>query len=150
MAKTPQLDAIARVAPILRGLLAEPTGDDDHPYRPVILKRLASWENSRKLIELGAPRSDETDRQLRARFAASLQKSRSEFISLPGVGAFQILRPKSKPGYDPRLAGRTALVTGAAGAIGYGICRGLLERGCNVTITDLPGGRFEKFVAEFR
>ena len=31
MAKTSQIDAIARVTPVLRGLLAEPTGDDDHP-----------------------------------------------------------------------------------------------------------------------
>jgi NAD(P)-dependent dehydrogenase (short-subunit alcohol dehydrogenase family) len=150
MAKTSQLDVIARVAPVLRGLLAEPTGDDDHPFRPVILKRLASGKKSPNTIDLEAPRSDEMDEELRARFAASLLKSKPEFISLPGVGAFQIVKPKSKPGHDRRLAGRTALVTGAAGAIGYGVCRGLLERGCHVAITDLPGERFEKFVAEFR
>ena len=150
MAKTSQLEAIARVVPVLRGLLAEPTGDDDHPFRPVILKRLASGKKSPNTIDLEAPRSDETDGQLRARFTASLQKSKPEFISLPGVGAFQTVRPKSKPGHDPRLAGRTALVTGAAGAIGYGVCRGLLDCGCHVAITDLPGGRFDKFVTEFQ
>ena len=150
MAKTSQLDAISRVAPVLRGLLAEPTGDDDHPHRPVILKRLAGGKKSRNTIELEAPQSDETDEQLRSRFAVSLRKSKPEFISLPGVGTFQVMKPKAASGHDPRLVGRTAVVTGAAGAIGYGICRGLLERGCHVAITDLPGERFEKFVAEFR
>ena len=43
-----------------------------------------------------------------------------------------------------------AIVTGAAGAIGYGICRGLLERGCHVAITDLPGEKLDSFVAEFQ
>jgi NAD(P)-dependent dehydrogenase (short-subunit alcohol dehydrogenase family) len=150
MAKTSQLDAIGRVVPLLRGLLTQPTGDDDHPFRPVILKRLASGKESPNATELEAPRSNETDGQLRARFTTSLQKSKPEIISVPGIGAFQIVKPKSKTGHDPRLAGRTAVVTGAAGAIGYGICRGLLERGCHVAITDLPGERFDKFVAEFQ
>ena len=38
-----------------------------------------------------------------------------------------------------RCAGRWPLVTGAAGAIGTGICQGLLEAGCLVAATDLPG-----------
>jgi rhamnose utilization protein RhaD (predicted bifunctional aldolase and dehydrogenase)/NAD(P)-dependent dehydrogenase (short-subunit alcohol dehydrogenase family) len=39
----------------------------------------------------------------------------------------------------PPLAGGVALVTGAAGAIGSGIARGLLEAGGHVLVTDLPG-----------
>src|SRR5208282_2185724 len=150
MAKTSQLDAIARVAPVLRGLLAEKTGNDDFPFQPLILKRISSGKIPRGALQLERVRQGETDEELRASFAASLQKSKPEFISLPGVGAFQTVKPKFKSGHDTRLAGRTALVTGAAGAIGYGICRGLLERGCHVAITDLPGERFGKFVAEFR
>ena len=38
-----------------------------------------------------------------------------------------------------RSAGQVALVTGAAGAIGTGICQGLLAAGCLVAATDLPG-----------
>ena len=157
MAKTSQLDAIARVAPVLRGLLAEPTGDDDHPLQP------ADFEKSLPAVKICAARfhlirfkTGESDEELRSRLAASLQnyktkhKAGPEFISLPDVGAFQVLKPKAEPGHDRRLVGRTALVTGAAGAIGYGICQGLLERGCHVAITDLPGERFEKFVAEFQ
>ncbi len=42
-----------------------------------------------------------------------------------------------------RLGGRVAIVTGAAGAIGSGICEGLLENGCHVAATDLPGDGLE-------
>lgn len=37
------------------------------------------------------------------------------------------------------LQGSVAVVTGAAGAIGSGICDELLRQGCNVAVTDLPG-----------
>lgn len=43
------------------------------------------------------------------------------------------------------LADRVALITGSAGAIGYGICEVLLENGCTVVATDLPGERLENF-----
>ena len=49
-----------------------------------------------------------------------------------------------------QLTGRVAVVTGSAGAIGYGICRALLDRGANVAITDLPGQKLDQFLAEFR
>jgi len=156
MVKTSQLDAIARVAPMLRGLLAEPTGDDDHPYRPVILKSVSGKQKSRGLFQIDPLKVGESDEELRSRFATALQnyrtkhKARPEIVSLADVATFRIVKLKAASGHDARLAGRTALVTGAAGAIGYGICKGLLERGCHVAITDLPGERFEKFVAEFR
>ena len=37
-------DLAARIAPAIRGCLALPTGDDDHPYRPSILEWRASDE----------------------------------------------------------------------------------------------------------
>jgi rhamnose utilization protein RhaD (predicted bifunctional aldolase and dehydrogenase)/NAD(P)-dependent dehydrogenase (short-subunit alcohol dehydrogenase family) len=46
------------------------------------------------------------------------------------------------------LAGRVALVTGAAGAIGAGIAQGLLEQACHVVVTDLPGERLDVLAAE--
>jgi NAD(P)-dependent dehydrogenase (short-subunit alcohol dehydrogenase family) len=48
------------------------------------------------------------------------------------------------------LAGEVGLVTGAAGAIGSGICRVLLEQGCHVAATDLPGKPLDDLVAELR
>ena len=41
------------------------------------------------------------------------------------------------------LRGSVAVVTGAAGAIGSGICDGLLSQGCAVAATDLPGGHLD-------
>jgi NAD(P)-dependent dehydrogenase (short-subunit alcohol dehydrogenase family) len=43
------------------------------------------------------------------------------------------------------LEDKVALITGAAGAIGYGVCEVLLENGCTVVATDLPGERLEAF-----
>ncbi|MBN1320056.1 MAG: bifunctional aldolase/short-chain dehydrogenase [Thermoleophilia bacterium] len=46
------------------------------------------------------------------------------------------------------LRGHVALVTGAAGAIGTGITEGLLEAGCLVAATDLPGGPLDTLIRE--
>ena len=46
------------------------------------------------------------------------------------------------------LTGEVAIVTGAAGAIGSGICRALLEAGCLVAATDLPGVPLDSLVSE--
>lgn len=46
------------------------------------------------------------------------------------------------------LARTVALVTGAAGAIGAGICRELLAAGAHAVVTDLPGGRLESLAEE--
>ncbi|MCL4686816.1 bifunctional aldolase/short-chain dehydrogenase [Myxococcota bacterium] len=48
----------------------------------------------------------------------------------------------------PPLGSEVALVTGAAGAIGAGIARGLLAEGCHVAVTDLPGKPLETLAAE--
>ena len=48
-----------------------------------------------------------------------------------------------------RLAGRIVLVTGAAGAIGSGICTSLLEKGCQVAVSDLSGAALDTVVGEF-
>ena len=44
------------------------------------------------------------------------------------------------------LRGSAAIVTGAAGAIGSGICEELLRQGCNVAVTDLPGEPLDSLV----
>lgn len=46
------------------------------------------------------------------------------------------------------LKDKVALVTGAAGAIGYGICSVLLENGCLIAASDLPGERLDNFVKD--
>ena len=54
----------------------------------------------------------------------------------------KLARAKAAP-----LAGRVALVTGAAGAIGSGIAEHLLEAGAHVAVTDLGGDNLEKLAA---
>ena len=49
---------------------------------------------------------------------------------------------------DPVLAGQIAVVTGAAGGIGYGICRKLIEAGAHVVVTDLDPARVQQVVGE--
>ncbi len=43
-----------------------------------------------------------------------------------------------------------AIVTGAAGAIGSGICQELLKNGCHVAVSDLPGDSLNSFVDELK
>jgi len=47
----------------------------------------------------------------------------------------------------PPLAGHVILVTGAAGAIGSGICTRLLQEGGHLAVTDLPGSELEELVS---
>ena len=169
----PAFEIVTRVAPILRGLLARPSGDDDHPYQPAILsshtdpEALAFAATCQRLplfldtvrtapLRLESLRGDEPDEELRTHLAKALagyqaaHQANPEIIALPGVAVFQVSNPAPAPGHDRRLAGRVAVVTGAAGAIGYGICMGLLEHGAHVAITDLPGEKLDQFVAEFQ
>lgn len=53
-----------------------------------------------------------------------------------------------KPANSQALAGKVAIVTGVAGAIGYGVCQVLLEQGCRVVASDLQGLRLDGFVAD--
>jgi len=48
------------------------------------------------------------------------------------------------------LQGIVALVTGAGGAIGSGICQELLRNGCQVALTDLPGDNLNSLVNELK
>jgi rhamnulose-1-phosphate aldolase/alcohol dehydrogenase len=49
---------------------------------------------------------------------------------------------------EPPLAGQIALVTGAAGAIGFAICQRLVEAGAHVVATDVARERLDRAVAE--
>jgi rhamnose utilization protein RhaD (predicted bifunctional aldolase and dehydrogenase)/NAD(P)-dependent dehydrogenase (short-subunit alcohol dehydrogenase family) len=233
-----------KVAPILRGLLAVPTGDADRPYRRFVLSPLVTEEvldlvdsdrgkeialspplTSDHLIRTKAlplwidnpPYDDEKGFRERVsnavaeyarhyedyfrRHASRLSPGLERFdamprvILLPGLGAVcaggdvgeagtvrdivaQTLAVKTKivsvgayEGLDEehlfdmeysslqhaKLVGEelplrrcVALVTGAAGAIGAGICQGLLENGCHVSATDLPGDPLAGLVADLR
>jgi rhamnose utilization protein RhaD (predicted bifunctional aldolase and dehydrogenase)/NAD(P)-dependent dehydrogenase (short-subunit alcohol dehydrogenase family) len=234
----------ARVAPILRGLLATPSGDADRPHRRVVVRPLVERavldfvdaDRGRALARtptvtsdhlirtkalpawIDAPAFDDPERlreqlaaavaDFEAEYAAYFERHRSRLpagvaaadakprvVLLPGLGALcagedvraadvarditrQTLAVKTRiaamgdyeglPESDlfdmeyytlqqaklrpslPRLAREVAIVTGAAGAIGSGIVRGLLREGCHVAATDLAGERLDSLVAELR
>ena len=162
-------ELLTHLAPIVRGLLMK-AGNGENL---VILKSLSdepalafaeTGQNppqalgmfSQPPMRLPCPRGNESDEELRAVVAESLQRYEAqtqaspEIICVPGAAVFRVLKPELAAGRRSDLSGRIALVTGAAGAIGYGICRGLLQAGCHLVITDLAGERFDSFVSDFR
>ncbi len=245
--ETPQGVAQARaaqVAPLLRGLLASPSGDADRPHRRVIVRPLTlrtvldfvDSERGRALAQTPTLTSDHLIRtkalpawidapawgdaaKLREQLAAAIDAYVRDYdayferhraalpegmertdpkprvVLLPGLGALcagedvraadiaaditrQTLAVKEQIAamgdYDglpegdlfameyytlqhaklqaqrPPLAREVAIVTGAAGAIGSGIVRGLLREGCHVAATDLAGAPLDSLVAELR
>lgn len=230
------------LAPLLRGALSSPTGEQEAPYRRVVLNPYADRDtlgmlaakNARGLlvsspvtpdylirtrawpmwIDLSSCDTTETCRKLLAdsvdRYRASYRNYVGDRIDssgtaiplfpkvvlIPGVGAvcvgdtaeaagvnaditsqmfrvkkavyetggryagidkehlldmeFRALqRAKLSAGAQDRIGGAIALVTGAAGAIGAGICEYLLERGCHVAVSDLAGENLQSTVAGF-
>lgn len=160
---------LARLTPIVRGLLAERTGNPDTPCAPVILKSLTTKEaiafsasagntdsadypapltkgDSPPLFinNINADDTPEIRKQLSDAISAysSRHDARPTIVCLSGLG---VLHVEQKDNTDLPLANKVALVTGAAGAIGYGICRGLLENGCRVAASDLPGEKLDNF-----
>ncbi len=199
---------LAQIAPVVRGLLAEETGSQDIPYKPVILKSATGKEaidgfdklttgfagsaknagevgwglphrkkigglkpTLRTLLESQKPPlfldTTETEpEKLRKQLSDWISnyslkyKSKPEIVCLRELGILYIdpgysipdARKKRKSSIKPDLPlkNKVALVTGAAGAIGYGICCGLLEKGCHLVATDLPGKKLDDFTADLK
>ena len=229
---------LAAVAPVVRGLLAQPSGDPERPYRRMVLQPLV---NQKILDFLGSDRGkalaltptltsdhlvrtkplplwlDAPDYGDPAKFKDQMVKGIAAFgadyqayvdrnsalmpagmkpfdslprvVLLPGLGALcagkdahaariarditaQTLAAKAQitamgnyrglsedhlfeveyftlqhaklRNDEPPLGREVAIVTGAAGAIGSAIAEGLLENGCHVALTDLPGAALDK------
>jgi NAD(P)-dependent dehydrogenase (short-subunit alcohol dehydrogenase family) len=161
---------LAQVSPIVRGLLAEPTGNPDTPYKPVILRSLTS----EKAIEFaGSAKNAEArdypaplikgrrpplfldirenlSEQLKDAVSEHLARhnAKPEILCLRDLGILYV--DQTDQGSDLPLMNKVALVTGAAGAIGYGICCGLLEKGCHLVATDLPGEKLDRFTEDLK
>jgi NAD(P)-dependent dehydrogenase (short-subunit alcohol dehydrogenase family) len=174
--KQNSLKQLAKIALIVRGLLAEPTGNQDIPYNPVILKSLTSKEavdfadsvNNAQPSGYPAPLTkdqglplfidaldiDSPPEKLRKKLSDSIAGYSAQYNSKPKIICLRslgILFVES--GVDKSvlpLKNKVALVTGAAGAIGYGICCGLLEKGCHLVATDLPGKKLDSFTADLK
>ncbi len=236
---------LIRIAPIVRGLLARPSGDPDRPHCRVILQQMTDQEtldfvarsDGGKLALQGPLTSDHIIRtkalplwldapqhedfeSFRRQLAAAIKEYSSAYeaylqrhvarmpngivrldplprvILMPGLGAVccggdaaaaRVVRDitahtlavkarvaamgsylgigeadlfdmeyraiqQAKLGCEAGLplAHHVALVTGAAGAIGSGIAQELLQQGCHVAATDLPGKLLDDLVLELR
>jgi NAD(P)-dependent dehydrogenase (short-subunit alcohol dehydrogenase family) len=167
---------LAHIIPIIRGLLADSTGDEDIPYKPVILKSLTSKEavnfaSSAENTEaqrypapltkvkepplfLDAVDYDAEPETLRKQLSDAISDysqrhtCKPDIVCLRKLGILYVDRKDDGP--DLPLKNKVALVTGAAGAIGYGICMGLLENGCYLVATDLAGKKLDGFIAELK
>ena len=230
------------MAPVVRGLLAQPSGNPDRPYRRMVLQPLVNQET---LDFLGSDRGKElaltptltsdhlvrtkplplwvddpdysSPANLREQLVKGLEAYAAEYqaylgrntalmppgmkpfdslprvVLLPGLGALcagkdaraariahditaQTLAAKARIAAmgtyrgltedhlfeveyftlqhaklrtdEPPLGREVAIVTGAAGAIGSAIADGLLENGCHVALTDLPGAALDKLGEE--
>jgi NAD(P)-dependent dehydrogenase (short-subunit alcohol dehydrogenase family) len=169
-------DSLTAVTPIIRGLLAKPTGDQDIPYEPVILKSLTGSEavdfaacaaNAEaqeypgpltkgprpplflETADLAADPDNLRTQLCEAVSAYSGQNDcKPEIICLRDLGIVYVGKKESAE--DMALKNKVALVTGAAGAIGYGVCLGLLEQGAHLAATDLPGKKLDRLTADLK
>jgi rhamnose utilization protein RhaD (predicted bifunctional aldolase and dehydrogenase)/NAD(P)-dependent dehydrogenase (short-subunit alcohol dehydrogenase family) len=234
-----------KVAPILRGLLAMPTGNADWPHsrfilRPLITKEILSFVDSYRGMEIALTPPLTTDHLIRTkphplwidkpeygdkerlreqigtsitnyakkydryfeRYSKKKKQKPNRFdsmprvILIPGLGAIcagkdvveaDIIRDITASTLSAKIKissmgkyeglneehlfdmeyrslqhakldkkaeiplGRSvAIISGAAGAIGSGICEELLKNGCHVAVTDLPGDNLNSLVNEFK
>jgi rhamnulose-1-phosphate aldolase/alcohol dehydrogenase len=239
------LERYSKVAPVLRGSLAVPTGDDDRPYRRFIIRPLIT-DDVLQLLEsprgraialtppltadhlirtktrplwIDGPCYDDYGalREQTSSALADYAKAYDAYVSrhshrmepgirrfdpmprvilMPGLGAvcagrdvveagivrditaqtlaakmkisavgsyeglseehlfdmeyFSLQHAKLPRGDEAPLQRSVALITGAAGAIGAGICQELLKHGCHVAVTDLPGDNLDSLTEELR
>ncbi|MCL5670075.1 MAG: bifunctional aldolase/short-chain dehydrogenase [Acidobacteria bacterium] len=244
--QTPVETADARleqVAPIVRGLLAQATGDESRPYRRMILTALTNREvldfvDSSQGRELALSPPLTTDYLIRTKslplwldapdfgdlekFRGQISKAIGEYVAaydayferhsaalgpgvarrdsyprvllIPGLGALcagknvqssriamditahtlavkakvaamgeyqglsechlfkmeyhMLQHAKLTENHELPLSRQVAVITGAAGAIGSAIAERLLEAGCQVALTDLPGENLDGLVRE--
>jgi NAD(P)-dependent dehydrogenase (short-subunit alcohol dehydrogenase family) len=134
---------------ILRGLLAEPSHRSDDPWQRVIIKPCDSSScKSGVAIDLEGVTNKAEDDELRDQLRAILLQStaRPDMVIAPGGNAYCIERNAMSA--QAPLQNEIALVTGAAGAIGAGICRGLLAKGAHVVAADLAREALDDLIRE--
>jgi NAD(P)-dependent dehydrogenase (short-subunit alcohol dehydrogenase family) len=170
------LNQLTSLTPVIRGLLAKQTDNEDMPYDPVILRSLTSEEAVKfaasaegaespeypatlartekpplfiKVVDLDAE-AENLRKELKGSLSDYSQRHgcSPEIICLRGLGVLWV--DSSDGGSHLPLKNKVAVVTGAAGAIGYGICRGLLENGCYLAATDLGGEKLDSFVSDLK
>lgn len=143
---------LARVTCVTRGLLAVDSGSEDDPFSRVILKCGEGRAEGGLPVEVpaGTASVDDVRQQVGAILRTYTEQKgyAPSVISLAGLGARRVEKEDASPAFP--LRNKVAIVTGAAGAIGAGICRGLLEKGCHVAAMDVVQDRLDELVGEFK
>jgi NAD(P)-dependent dehydrogenase (short-subunit alcohol dehydrogenase family) len=144
---------------MLRGLLADQSFVDDeifyHPKRFEIdfqgTFSINTQETSDLVIDIGPEDLSSAQLLEMLKYAVDnhMNKKGIELskIVINNIATINIKKPVNNTEYS--VSGKVALITGAAGAIGYGICRRMLEEGCLVALTDLVEERLNQMVNEF-
>ncbi len=146
---------LARTVLLFRGGLARRTENEDRPLQPPLIQvaqpagEVPAGITPLTFAEPAIGASDEDTRAaIKAAVEAYTEKhGPPEMVRLGDDAALTVTYPQADA--QQPLAGRVAVVTGAAGAIGRGICRGLVELGASVAATDLAGDNLDKTVTEF-
>jgi sorbitol-6-phosphate 2-dehydrogenase len=131
--KDPVTDAILAIAPVLRARCST-TGRGSVGWSPEVD---AGMDPGTLRVEMDVAREpDVTGRLLEA--IATHETSTASTptrVVVPSAGTFTV--SSAPPEVAGRLAGRIALVTGAAQGFGLGIAEGLLAEGAHVVLADL-------------
>ncbi len=174
MSDSAERSFLLTIAPLLRAALAESSGREDDPFRlPVFklhtgravydyLKTEAANSYTSAPVELDgytkpplkldhiAP-GDSVEKirntiQNAAEQYRKLHHSNPQVIFCSGSVIFTVEHHDNRE--TDLLQNKVALITGAAGAIGSGICEALTDCGCLVAAGDLPGEKLDRFEKE--
>jgi NAD(P)-dependent dehydrogenase (short-subunit alcohol dehydrogenase family) len=131
----------ARTLTLLRGLLAHQSDSEERPFFPPVLTKQDQAPDDAFQVPALEQGDDDADRQ---KLSDALGQSKPSAVVVDG----QAYKVQAEAMVCGEMANRVALVTGAAGAIGYGCCVALLEAGALLAAGDLPGQRLDDFVAD--
>ncbi len=139
----------AALLTICRGALAAPSGQDDDHWQRVVLRRGSlPADGGANKVDLSPVAMDLSEADIRAGIRELLAqcRGRPEYVVASDGAAYAVEYPDLECCLD--LGNKIALVTGAAGAIGAGICRGLLKRGAYVAAADVAPSALDRLLAE--
>ena len=133
----------------LRGILSdEEFIEYDRFYRSPVINQNESYlvGGNIRLEESEAELLHEENQVVR-QVKNELKRKKSITLTLGGKTGVKVTAViRTKP---DSLQGKVAFVSGAAGAIGHGICKKLLEEGCFVAASDINPKRLDELVTEF-
>lgn len=136
------------IIPVVRGALARRTGNPDIPYETVVCRygrQRPECDCPSLELEVSASDPKEILRQVEEAIRRYQQEHNCNPKSIQ-LGKHGFLTVANDADSRQPLTDRVALVTGPSGAIGYGVCKGLLENGSCLVAADLAGEKLDRLV----